>query len=71
LGGVGRRVERSWEVLGGVGKRVLLFRVSLVKFTRQEWGVSSILNFYLCLLSTGRQTSLVVKYRNKKAFCCL
>jgi hypothetical protein len=41
LGGVGRRVERSWEELGGVGRRVLLFWVSLVKFTRLEWGMSS------------------------------
>jgi hypothetical protein len=36
LGGVGRRVGRSWEELGGVGRRVLLFWVSFVKFIRQE-----------------------------------
>jgi hypothetical protein len=47
LGRVGRsweelgEVGRSWEELGGVRRRVLLFWVSLVKFTRQEWEVSS------------------------------
>jgi hypothetical protein len=66
LGGVGRRVWRSWEELGEVGKRILL---SLVKFTRQELGVSSFfLNFYLRVLGKGRQASLVVKYRKKKCF---
>jgi hypothetical protein len=39
LGGVGRRVGRSWEELGGVRRRVLFFWVSLLKITRQEWGV--------------------------------
>ena len=54
--------------LGGVGRRVLLFLVPLMKFTRQEWGVSFFLNFYLRVLGTGRQAPLVVKYKNKKGF---
>jgi hypothetical protein len=34
-------LEESWEELGNVGRRVLLFLLFLVKFIRQEWGVSS------------------------------
>jgi hypothetical protein len=34
-------------------------------------GSEFFLNFYLHVLSTGRQASLVVRYRNKKAFCWL
>ena len=34
-------------------------------------GSEFFLNFYLLVLGTGRQASLVVKYRNKKAFCWL
>ena len=34
-------------------------------------GHESFLNFYLLVLGTGRQASLVEKYRNKKPFCWL
>ena len=34
-------------------------------------GSEIFLNFYLLVLGTGRQASLVVKYRNKKPFCLL
>ena len=34
-------------------------------------GSEFFLNFYLIVLGTGREASLVVKYRNKKPFCWL
>ena len=34
-------------------------------------GSEIFLNFYLIVLGTGREASLVVKYRNKKPFCWL
>jgi hypothetical protein len=34
-------------------------------------GSEIFLNFYLIVLGTGREVSLVVKYRNKKPFCWL
>ena len=40
LGGEFGGDGESWEELGDVGKGVLLFLMFLVKFTRQEWGVS-------------------------------
>ena len=53
--GIGRSWEESWEELGNVGRGVLLFLVFLVKFTRQEWGVSSFWIFIsLSLAKEGR-----------------
>jgi hypothetical protein len=34
-------------------------------------GSEIFLNFYLIVLGTGTEASLVVKYRNKKPFCWL
>ena len=64
------RVGRSWEELGGVGKSSSLPGV-LGEIYKAGVGSEFFLNFYLRVLSTGRQASLVVKYRNKKAFCWL
>ena len=56
---------RNWEELGRVGRRVLgeIYKAGV--------GSEFFLNFYLRVLGTGRQASLVVQYRNKKAFCWL
>ena len=58
------RVGRSWEEsssLPGVLGEIYMAGV----------GSEYFLNFHLLVLGTGRQASLVVQYRNKKAFCCL
>jgi hypothetical protein len=69
LGGVGR----SWEDLGRVGRSWEEFFSSGVLGEIYKAGLGSeyFLNFYIHVLGTGRQASLVVKYRNKKAFCWL
>jgi hypothetical protein len=53
--------------LGGVGKCSSLLGILGEIY---KAGVGSEF-FYLRVLGTGRQASLVVKYRNKKAFCWL
>ena len=55
------RVGRSWEESSS------LFCV-LGEIYKAGVGSEFFLNFYLRVLSTGRQASLVVKYRNKKLF---
>jgi hypothetical protein len=74
LGGVGRSWEDSWEELGGAfgggGKSSSLSGV-LGEIYKAGVGSAFFLNFYLPVLGTGRQASLVVQYRNKKAFCWL
>jgi hypothetical protein len=62
---VRRSWEESWEELG----RVLLG--VLGEIYKAGVGSQFFLNFYLRVLGTGRQASLVVQYRNKKAFCWL
>jgi hypothetical protein len=57
LGGVGRRVGRRSSLLGVLGE-----------IHKAGVGSEFFLNFYLPVLGTGRQASLVVQYRNKKAF---
>ena len=64
------RVGKSWEELGGVGKSSSLLGV-LGEIYKAGVGSEFFLNFYLRVLGTGRQASLVVQYRNKKAFCWL
>jgi hypothetical protein len=69
-----RNWEESWEELGGVGRSWEENSSLLGVFGEiYKAGVGSelFLNFYLRVLGTGRQASLVVKYRNKKAFCWL
>jgi hypothetical protein len=56
--------------LGGVGKSASLPGV-LGEIYKAGVGSEFFLNFYLCVLGIGRQASLVVQYRNKKAFCRL
>jgi hypothetical protein len=55
--------------LGGVGKSSSLPGV-LGEIYKAGVGSEFFLNFYLHVLGTGRQASLV-QYRNKKAFCWL
>jgi hypothetical protein len=55
LGGVGK----SWEELG---------TEFFSEIYKAGVGSEFFLNFYLHVLSTGRQASLIVKYRNKKVF---
>ena len=69
MGGVGRSWEESWEELGRVGRSSL--PGVLGEIYKAGVGSEFFLNFYLRVLGTGRQASLVVKYRNKKAFCWL
>ena len=72
--GIGRSWEESWEELGRVGRSweesSSLLGV-LGEIYKAGVGSEFFLNFYLRVLGTGRQASLVVKYRNKKAFCWL
>jgi hypothetical protein len=56
--------------LGGVAKSSSLPGV-LGEIYKAGVGSEFFLNFYLHVLSTGRQASPVVQYRNKKAFCWL
>jgi hypothetical protein len=60
LGGVGKSWEESSFLPGVLGE---IYKAGV--------GSEFFLNFYFHVLSTGRQVSLVVKYRNKKAFCSL
>lgn len=60
MGGVGKIWEESSSLPGVLGE---IYKAGV--------GSEFFLNFYLHVLSTGRQASLVVKYRNKKAFCWL
>jgi hypothetical protein len=53
--------------LGGVGKSSSLPGI-LGEIYKAGVGSEFFLNFYLHVLGTGRQASLVVQYRNKKAF---
>ena len=53
--------------LGGVGKSSSLLGV-LGEIYKAGVGSQFFLNFYLRVLGTGRQASLVVRYRNKKGF---
>ena len=69
MGGVGRRVGRSWAELGGVERSSL--PGVLGEIYKAGVGSEFFLNFYLRVLGTGRQVSLVVQYRNRKAFCWL
>ena len=66
------RVGKSWEELGRFGRSweesSSLLGV-LCKIYKAGVVSEFFLIFYLCVLSTGRQASPVVKYRNKKAFC--
>ena len=54
------RVGRSWEESSLPGVLGEIYKAGV--------GSEFFLNFYLHVLSTGRQASLVVQYRNKKAF---
>jgi hypothetical protein len=65
------RVGRSWEELGGEFSSSSSLPGVLGEIYKAGVGSEFFLNFYLHVLSTGRQASLVVKYRNKKAFCWL
>jgi hypothetical protein len=56
--------------LGGVGKSSSLQGV-LGEIYKARVGSEFFLNFYLRVLRTGKQASLVLKYRNKKAFFLL
>jgi hypothetical protein len=58
------RVGRSWEESS-------FFQGVLGEIYKTRVGSEFFLKFYLRVLGTGRQASLVVKYRNKKAFCWL
>jgi hypothetical protein len=60
LGGVGKSWQESSSLPGVLGE---IYKAGV----RSEF----FLNFYLLVLGTGRQASLVVKYRNKKPFCWL
>ena len=73
LGGVRKSWEESWEGLGGElgGVRKSSLLGVLGEIHKAGVGSEFFLNFYLRVLGTGRQASLVVKYRNKKAFCWL
>ena len=60
--------------MGGVGKCLLgssSLPGVLVEIYKAGVGRESFLNFYHLVLGTGRQASLVEKYRNKKPFCWL
>jgi hypothetical protein len=57
LGGVGRSWEESSSILGVFGE---IYKAGV--------GSELFLNSYLLVLHTGRQASLVVKYRNKRLF---
>ena len=70
MGGVGK----NWEELGRVGRsweESSSLPGVLGEIYKAGVGSEFFLNFYLHVLSTGRQASLVVQYRNKKAFCWL
>jgi hypothetical protein len=56
--------------LGGVGKSSSLPGI-LGEIYKAGVRSEFFLNFYLCVLGTRRQVSVVVQYRNKKAFCWL
>jgi hypothetical protein len=74
LGGVERKVGRSWEELGGGGRsweESSSLPGVLGEIDKAGVGSEFFLNFYLRVLGTGRQASLVVQYRNKEAFCWL
>jgi hypothetical protein len=60
LGGVGKCRQRNSSLPGVLGE---IYKAGL--------GREFFLNFYLLVLETGRQASLVEKYRNKKPFCWL
>ena len=55
------RVGRSWEESSS-------FPGALDEIYKTGVGSEFFLNFYLCVLGTGRQALLVVKYKNKKGF---
>jgi hypothetical protein len=57
LGGVGRRVGRSWEELGGAGRNSSLPGVLGEIYKAGGLGSEFFLNFYLHVLSTGSQAS--------------
>jgi hypothetical protein len=57
LGRVGRSWEESSSLSGVLGE---IYKAGV--------GSEFFLNFYLRVLGTGRQASLVVRYRNKKGF---
>jgi hypothetical protein len=68
------RVGKSWEELGRLGRsweESSFLRGVLDEIYKAGVGSELFLNFYLHVLSTGRQASLAVKYTNKKAFCWL
>ena len=71
LGGVGRRVGRSWEELGGVGKSW----EELGGVGKSGDGLGGLgRRDLLCPDVLGKITiiaSLAVRHRNKKAFCWL
>jgi hypothetical protein len=60
LGEVGKSWEESSFLLG-----------VLAEIYKAGVGSEIFLNFYLIVLGTGREVSLVVKYRKKKPFCWL
>ena len=57
MGGIGKCWQESSSLPGVLGK---IYKAGV--------GSEFFLNFYLRVLGTGRQASLVVKYRNKKLF---
>jgi hypothetical protein len=57
LGGVWRRVGRSWEDLGGAGLSSALLGVLGEIYKAEGVGSEFFLNFYLHVLGTGSQAS--------------